>query len=426
MGDKNQLKNMKKVLLFVLLSCSLTQVYCASSADTIYLRTRVKQVIVVQEVYPTQIRYLELGGEKKDIRSLSINEVSQIMYANGTKDVFNPFYPQPQPLIQWLTEATETDKEELTINACIQHNPQTVRVEVNGVVSSINVRGFKAVTSTDCTDGLPITHSVRLREGQNQIVLIAVNASGTTRSKPLIFQFQKNPKRIALVIGNSAYSASNRLPNPINDSKALAQKLRSLGFEVIERQDTKQGDLRNVVAQFGSSIQSQKYEVALFFFAGHGIQVGGRNYLIPIDITPQSESELKVLAVSADDILDQMNTEGNTERTNLMILDACRDNPLARNWTRSTGGKGLASMSAPAGTLIAFSTRPGQTALDGDGKNSPYTSELLKALDEPLMRLEDIFKMVRVKVMQVTNSQQIPMENSLLTRELILNKSRKK
>jgi len=117
-------------------------------------------------------------------------------------------------------------------------------------------------------------------------------------------------------------------------------------------------------------------------------------------------------------------TDENSQRTNIMILDACRDNPLSRTWTRSSGTKGLASMSAPPGTLITFSTKPGSTALDGDGKNSPYTSELLKALDLPDLRLEDIFRTVRVRVMELTNRQQIPMENSLLTRDLILNRTR--
>ena len=151
------------------------------------------------------------------------------------------------------------------------------------------------------------------------------------------------------------------------------------------------------------------------------MQIAGKNYLVPVDISPRTETELKVLAISADDILDQMaSADENSQRTNIMILDACRDNPLSHTWTRSTGNKGLAGMSAPPGTLITFSTKPGFTSLDGEGKNSPYTSELLKALDVPGLRLEDIFRTVRIRVMELTNRQQVPMENSLLTREVIL------
>ncbi|GAB3169308.1 caspase family protein [Telluribacter humicola] len=426
---------MTKFLIVLLAAVGMANVSQANPevnvpADTLYLLNREKQVVEVKQVFPDKINYWKEGTSKKDIRTLPISQIAQIVYSNGTRDEFNVVADQPQgqpqPAIQWLTQVGHTDKQELSLTACVQNKAQGMKVEVNGVESPINVRGFKPVAANDCAGGVSVSHTVRLREGQNTVVFVATNSAGTTRSVPLAIMYEKAQKRVALIIGNSSYSAANKLPNPINDAKAMSQKLRGLGFDVIERYDTRQGELRTAVAQFGSSLQDQNVEVALFYYAGHGMQVAGKNYLIPVDITPQSESELKVLAVAADEVLDQMNNENNTNRTNLMILDACRDNPLARSWTRSTGGKGLANMGAPAGTLIAFSTRPGQTAQDGDGSNSPYTAELLKALDEPQKRLEDIFKTVRVRVMELTHSQQIPMENSLLTQELILNKSGKK
>ncbi|MCF0069402.1 caspase domain-containing protein [Dyadobacter sp. CY261] len=396
-----------------------------NAADTLYLRNREKKVVEIREVYPDQVKYKSANG--KNLISLPIKDIAEIVYNNGVRDFFNPFNAGGKPEIKWLTDVSYTDKPDLRLNACIVNVAEKVQVEVNGTLTSVATRSFKTLPAKDagCIGGVSIFQQVILKEGKNTVRLIASNGSGSATSETLSILYEKAKKRIALVIGNSKYQSASKLQNPENDAKAISQKLTNLGFTVIERIDAKQGDLRAAVAQFGSSIQSQDFEVALFYYAGHGIQVAGKNYLMPVDISPQSEMELKVLAVSADEILDQMSAvEESSQRTNIMILDACRDNPLSRSWTRSSGSKGLASMSAPPGTLITFSTKPGSTAQDGDGKNSPYTSELLKALDVPDLRLEDIFRTVRVRVMELTKRQQIPMENSLLTRELILNRTK--
>ncbi|ACT91837.1 caspase family protein [Dyadobacter fermentans] len=393
-------------------------------SDTLYLRTREKKVATVKEVYPDIVKYN--SETEKDLLSIPVKELAGIVYANGTRDLFNAFDAGSKPDIKWLTNISFSDKPQAGISACILNEASNITIEVNGAPAAAT-RSFRTVPAQaeGCLGGVYISQQITLREGKNNVRILAGNASGNSSSDTLTIVYSKNPKRIALVVGNSSYQAGSQLQNPENDAKAITRKLTGLGFEVIERIDARQGDLRAAVAAFGSSIQDQDLEVALFYYAGHGIQVGGRNYLVPVDINPRSEMELKVLAVSADDVLDQMSAaDEHSQRTNIMILDACRDNPLSRSWTRGSGARGLASMSAPPGSLITFSTKPGFTALDGDGTNSPYTAELLKALDVPGLRLEDIFRTVRIRVMELTNRQQVPMENSLLTREVILNKSK--
>ena len=419
---------MKHIFTFFALTClalshSEPTIAGNAPADTLYLRTREKKVVEIREVYPDQVKYKSANG--KGLVTVPVKDIAEIVYNNGIKDVFNAYHAAGKPEIKWLSNISYSDRPEVRLTACVLNEPEKVQIEVNGTPTPVATRSFKTVKEEGCSGGMQISQQVALKEGKNSIRLIASNGSGASHSETLSILYEKSKKRIALVIGNSKYQSGSKLQNPENDAKAISQKLTGLGFNVIERIDANQGDLRAAVAQFGSSVQSQDFEVALFYYAGHGIQVAGKNYLMPVDISPQSEMELKVLAVSADEILDQMSSnDENSQRTNIMILDACRDNPLSRTWTRSSGAKGLAGMSAPPGTLITFSTKPGSTALDGDGKNSPYTSELLKALDVPDLRLEDIFRTVRVRVMELTNRQQIPMENSLLTRELILNRTR--
>lgn len=413
------------ILAALILNICLQQAAAGSPADTLYLRSREKKVVEIREVYPDVIRYK--AADRKGLVSLPRADVAEIVYTNGTRDVFNAFHSDGKPELRWLTNISYSNTPEIRLHACVVNEAEQLRIEVNGTSIPVETRSFKthAAKETGCSGGMQIFPQVVLKEGRNTIRLVARNRAGEATSETRSILYEKGKKRIAMVVGNSKYQGSSKLQNPENDARAITQKLVDLGFDVIERLDAGQGDLRGAVAQFGSRVQDQDVEVALFYYAGHGVQISGKNYLIPVDIAPQSEMELKMLAVSADEVLDQMSPgDESTHRTNIMILDACRDNPLSRSWTRSSGSKGLASMSATPGTLITFSTKPGYTALDGDGQNSPYTSELLKALDMPDLRLEDIFRTVRIRVMELTNRQQVPMENSLLTREVILNRTR--
>jgi len=214
--------------------------------------------------------------------------------------------------------------------------------------------------------------------------------------------------RVALVIGNAKYPSAP-LRNPVNDARDMAVALRKLGFEVIERVDATQREMNRAITQFGEKLNAES--IALFFYAGHGIQVRGKNYLIPIDAQIASDISVRSETVDVDALLEQLSVSS----LNVVILDACRNNPFERRF-RSTGG-GLAQMEAPKGTLIAYSTAPGKVASDGAGRNSLYTHELLKHIQTPGLPLEAVFKRVRATVSQSTNDQQIPWEASSLTGE---------
>ncbi|MDK9713757.1 MAG: caspase domain-containing protein [Sulfuritalea sp.] len=214
-------------------------------------------------------------------------------------------------------------------------------------------------------------------------------------------------KRVALVIGNSAYKTAP-LANPVNDARAMAGKLRALGFEVHAYENLTQREMNRATTKFGESLASGS--VGLLFYAGHGMQVKGRNFLIPIDAEIRTEASVRNEAVDAEQVMEQM--DAAKTGLNIVILDACRNNPFERRFRGSSGG--LASMDAPKGTLIAYATGPGKVASDGDGANGLYTSEILKVIEEPGLRIEDVFKRVRLNVARATNDEQLPWETSSL------------
>jgi WD40 repeat protein len=214
-------------------------------------------------------------------------------------------------------------------------------------------------------------------------------------------------QRLALVIGNSAYREAP-LGNPAHDARAMAVKLQELGFTVVERENAGLEEMRKSVRDFGNQLALG--DVGLFYFAGHGIQSNGANYLIPVDADIQDETELATRAFSASEVLEKMDAAKN--RINIVILDACRNNPLARK-VRSAA-RGLATMEQGSGTLIAFATKPGSTSADGDGSHGLYTEQLLNALSQPGLSVEEVFKQVRMEVSRRSGGEQIPWENSSL------------
>jgi formylglycine-generating enzyme required for sulfatase activity len=217
--------------------------------------------------------------------------------------------------------------------------------------------------------------------------------------------------RIALVIGNSDY-VSGPLPNPANDAKMISETLNNLGFEVIARRNADQNTMKRAIQEFGSRLEKAgPAAVGLFYYAGHGVQLNGRNYLIPTTAQIEREGDVEIEAVSADWVIEQMRYARN--RLNIVILDACRNNPFTRSM-RSVD-HGLATMDAPAGILIAYSTAPGAVAADGSGRNSPYTEALSLAMRDLHEPVEQVFKHVRVGVMSATSGKQVPWESSSLT-----------
>lgn len=227
--------------------------------------------------------------------------------------------------------------------------------------------------------------------------------------------------RVALVIGNAKYKADvGPLKNAVNDAKAVSKILRGLGFSVTEEHNVSRDELLEAVAGFRKKINGA--EVALFYYAGHGISVAGSNYLIPIKSGYQPDSgdatTLRMLAetklFNAEQVVAEMSAAGG--HCNLVILDACRNTPLARdaNSRSVTRGGGLSEMKPPAGSLIAFATDAGHTAADGDGTNGLYTGELIKHLQTPGLTIEQVFKRTRAGVMEQSAGTQIPAEYSRL------------
>jgi uncharacterized caspase-like protein len=212
-----------------------------------------------------------------------------------------------------------------------------------------------------------------------------------------------------LVIGNGAY-AEGRLSNPVNDARAVARTLRAVGFEVLSHENLDFIGMRRAVAEFGE--QMGEGGVGLFYYSGHGLQVGGRNYLVPIASRLTSERYVATETLDIDAVLKEMDAARN--RLNIVVLDACRDNPFARSW-RSTS-RGLAQISGPPGTFIAYATDPGDVAADGaPGTNGVYTAELLKALPQRGLTIEEVFKRVARGVIEKTRNRQRPWVSSSFT-----------
>ena len=199
--------------------------------------------------------------------------------------------------------------------------------------------------------------------------------------------------RIALVIGNSDYPVSP-LRNPVNDANDIANRLQELGFEVIHYENTTHLQMENAVREFGNLLDEIK-GIGIFFYAGHGLQVNGRNYLIPVDADIQDETEVKHKALDVDFVLGKMELAQNN--VNLLILDACRNNPFERSF-RSTSSRGLAPMNAPSGTVIWYATRPGKVASDGQGRNSPFTRNLLSTLNQRNVEARKVISQIAVSM----------------------------
>jgi len=218
-------------------------------------------------------------------------------------------------------------------------------------------------------------------------------------------------KRAALVIGNAAYKSSP-LRNPVNDSNDMAKSLRAIGFDVVEINNANLSQMREATRVFSEKLAFS--DVGLIYYSGHGIEIKGRNFLIPVNADIKREYEVVDQAFDASQFLEMIdNIRGpNNKRVNILIIDACRNNELQRSW-RSTNN-GLARMDAPGGTFISFATAPGKVAADGEGRNSPYTKHLLQALKQPNVPIEQVFKLVRRNVMDETKGEQIPWENSSL------------
>lgn len=229
----------------------------------------------------------------------------------------------------------------------------------------------------------------------------------------MTFSSAQAEPRVALVIGNSNYGSEiGKLPNPVNDAGLMEQALRQTGFQVVKVTDADWKKMKRAIQDFGDKLTAAGPEATgLFFYAGHGVQVQGQNYLVPVGADISKEADVDIESVSADTILQQMEYAGT--RVSIVVLDACRNNPLQRSFRSAS--RGLAPMQATQGSFIAYSTSPGSVAADGQGKNSPYSAALAKTIVQPGMGIEEAFRDVRTQVMAATKDQQVPWDSSSLT-----------
>jgi hypothetical protein len=227
--------------------------------------------------------------------------------------------------------------------------------------------------------------------------------------------------RLALVIGNGNYR-TQPLKNAVNDANLIARTLNELGFEVVQGTDMSQRDMYRLIDEFRE--KAQNADVALMYYAGHGMQVRGTNYLIPVELIPKDEFDIATRSVNLDRIVDMFKTEQG--RVNIIVIDACRDNPFGS--TRSFGSKGLSEIQSRPGTLIAYSTSPGSTATDSaapGGRNSIYSYALSNAIAMPGVSVEEAFKTVRREVLKATSGRQTPWEVTSLVVAFSFNPDRK-
>lgn len=218
--------------------------------------------------------------------------------------------------------------------------------------------------------------------------------------------------RLALVIGNARYNNVSKLTNPKNDATDMAKALSRLGFDIIQVHNATHKTMVQAVEDFSQRLKRNK-GVGLFYYAGHGIGVLGKNYLLPVDARIKKRSDIQFETMDLSRVLEEMASANNP--LNIVILDACRDNPFAGLF-RSVN-RGLAQINAPSGTLLAYATAPRDVAADGTGRNGIYTKNLLAHIEKPGQSIETLFKKVRQGVMQQTNQRQVPWESSSLLGE---------
>ena len=271
---------------------------------------------------------------------------------------------------------SEVSERTLVVTACIKSKSrvEAVNITINGQVA----RAISVVKNDGCDHS--VNQRIILDEGNNTIQISVKNGAGwVSAERKVVYRsapVAAKSKRYALVIGNAAYS-NNTLRNPVNDATDVAKKLGNLNFEVTLLSDQNR---REMIDAINGLSAKKEYEAVMFYYAGHGIQSNDKSYLIPLDAKIAQESDLEHEGVDVARVLAKLEDSGCN--TKIIVLDACRNNPLERSWRRGDNDKGLSAMSAPSGTIIAYATAPNNVADDGTGRNSPFTHAFLNALDE--------------------------------------------
>jgi hypothetical protein len=327
-----------------------------------------------------------------------------IKAANATMAV-NWYYP--------YTTESKSNNETYTIKACIITQFPVTEISLYHNSNPLSSdRSFRLKKTEGCDNYLE--QDIKLQKGENLVRIVAKNKKTLVDSevRKIIYSDVEYENRTALVIGNSKYDVAP-LKNPANDAKSMAKALRDLKFDVIEIIDGDISTIRKAIRDFHNRLDQSK-GVGLFYYAGHGVQIKGENYIMPVKHDIKEEFEVEDKSIRVNSVLDAMENTGT--HMNIVILDACRDNPFARSMRSAQ--RGLAQIYAEgSGSLIAYATAPGSVAADGNGENGLYTQELLKAIKTPGLEIGMVFRTVLTNVKKLSSGQQLPWTNSSIEGE---------
>ncbi len=321
------------------------------------------------------------------------------------KEIFAPVFNWISP--EYSGFEIKKSNFELTVEVSNVKNLERIELFLNDTLQ-ISMLATSCYNATN--NSYRIQERLKLKSIENRISIKLSNSYNDEIIENTIVYKKKNT-RLALVIGNSDY-LEGRLKNPVNDARDLTSTLNEMEFDVLYYENISDKiEMEDAIIDFGKKLAS--YQVGMFYYAGHGIQVDGVNYLIPTQVRLNSPRVVRKYCLDADIVLAEM--EGAGCPVNIVVFDACRNNPFERSWTRSVQGNGLAAMTAPDGTFVAYSTAPGSTALDGEGDNGLYTSQLLEYIKTPGLSIEQVFKKVGASVKQKTEKTQTPWFSSSFT-----------
>ncbi|MEM7109158.1 MAG: caspase family protein [Bacteroidota bacterium] len=339
-----------------------------------------------------------------DIYSVSIEEIEN---KDGAK-----------PRLGWISPQRNFQRTEVgifSLQLCLISEAESLNIKVlhNGDV----FEELQDIPVADKKCSYTYISNLSLTPGSNKLEIYLTDEFGESKfSRSLTYKPQeKTSKRgLALIIGNSNYEHASDLSNPDNDAADMEKALVKLNFEVMKFSNLGNEEMKKAIGNY--LLKLEEYSTGVVFYAGHGIQHGGRNYLIPVDVNLADELEITKKCFDTGSIITRMNLM--EVETSVIMLDACRSDPFKGLDTRITDSTtGLTGTDAPPGTIVAFATAPGKTASDGTGRNGLYTQEILKHIYKPELKVEDLFKQVRVSVMNKSRNQQIPWETSSLVKD---------
>ena len=326
-----------------------------------------------------------------------------------------------KPSLGWISPARQNLKTDIgtySIQLCLKSEAELFKLRV--ILNNETFDEINDIKGLDKKCSYTYIKNVELQEGKNELRIEMEDQFGVSTFKRTIFyqKLKREYRGLALVVGNSNYFKATFLPNPENDARDMGKALDKLGFEVMQFENLSQDEMKKAVGNF--LLKLEKYKTAIFYYAGHGIQHDGRNYLIPIDVSLKTPGEISSKCIDTGSLLTKM--ELMELETSILILDACRSNPFKGVASGVADiSSGLTGTDAPAGSIVAFATAPGKTASDGVGANGLYTQEILKNIYKEDLKVEDLFKRVRINVMDQSNNQQIPWETSSLVKDFYFN-----